>query len=162
MCLIMKHLHKYVCAQYCKSHEITFLPGDVLVCENTFHHWILFGGDQLTVCHCRGAQLVCLHDDASEEHYTGLVPVIEDWHARMTLMRVIYYISYDCFVLVIWKHFLFNKKSSAEKDTLYQLRNVLNVSGVPIDLGDNMKGAKDFLLCELHSHIISVANNILS
>ena len=56
MCLIVKHLHKYVPS---KPHEVTFhLPGEDLVREETFHHRILFGGDQLTVCRCRGAQLV--------------------------------------------------------------------------------------------------------
>ena len=61
---------------------------------------------------------------------------------------------------MIWKR-LFSKKSSAEKGTLYQLRNVLNRSGVPIDPGDNMKGAEDFL-CVLYGHIIAAVNNILS
>ena len=62
---------------------------------------------------------------------------------------------------MIWKR-LFNKKSSAEKGTLYQIRNILNRSGVPVDPGDNMKGAEDFLLVVLHGHIISAAKNILS
>ena len=89
MCMIMKYLHKYVPS---KPYKTTFhLPDEDFVCEDYFHHRILFGGDQLTVCHCRGAQLVRQHDDAAEERYAGLVPVIEDWHARLTLMRVIYF-----------------------------------------------------------------------
>ena len=52
--------------------------------------------------------------------------------------------------------------ASAEKGTLYQIQNILNRSGVPTDPGDNLKGAEDFLLVVLHSHIISAAKNILS
>ena len=62
---------------------------------------------------------------------------------------------------MIWKR-LFNSKSSAQKGTLYQLQNILNRSGIPNDPGDNMKGAEDFLLVVLHSHIISAAKKILS
>ena len=91
MCIIMKHLHKYVPS---KPHKVTYhLPGEDFVCEETFCHRILLGGDQLTVCRCRGAQLIRQHDDAAEERYAGLIPVIEDWHARLTLMRVIYYVA---------------------------------------------------------------------
>ena len=54
------------------------------------------------------------------------------------------------------------KKSSVEKGTLYQLRNLLNRTGVPMDPADNMKGAEDFLLVVLHSHIVAAANIILS
>ena len=57
---------------------------------------------------------------------------------------------------------MFNSKSSTQKGTLYQLRNILNRSGIPNDPGDNIKGAEDFLLVVLHGHIISAANNVLS
>ena len=98
MCIIMKHLHKYVPS---KPHKITYhLPEEDFVCEDSFCHRILFGGDQLTVCRCRGAQLVRRHDDAAEERYAGLVPVIEDWHARLTLMRVIYCVTVWLIILI--------------------------------------------------------------
>ena len=65
------------------------------------------------------------------------------------------------FSKVIWKH-LFFKKSSSEKGTLYQLRNLLHRTGVPSDPGDNMKAAEDFLLVVLHSHVIAAAKAVLS
>ena len=54
---------------------ITVLPnGDVLEFDNTQFSKILLGGDQLTAARARGTQ--------------GLIPVIEDWHVRMSLMKV--------------------------------------------------------------------------
>ena len=55
---------------------------------------------------------------------------------------------------------LFTKKSISEKGTLYQLRNLLNRSAVPADLGDNMKASEDFLLVVLHAHIVAAAKTI--
>jgi len=65
------------------------------------------------------------------------------------------------FLQAIWSH-LFSKKSSIEKGTLYQLKNLLHRTGVPNDPGDNMKAAEDFLLVVLHSHVIAAAKTILS
>ena len=61
---------------------------------------------------------------------------------------------------MIWKR-LFTKKSAAEKGTLYQLKNLLNRTAVPLDPSDNMKAAEDFLLVVLHSHIVAAAKAIL-
>jgi len=60
----------------------------------------------------------------------------------------------------MWKH-LFSNKSSSERGTLYQLKNLLHQTGVPVDPGDNMKAAEDFLLVVLHGHAIAAANAIL-
>jgi len=82
----MKNLHKYVPK---KSLKLTYhLPED-FVCNEECYHRILFGGDQLTVSRSRGAQSIRYHDDDSEERLDGMIPVTEDWHARLTLMRVI-------------------------------------------------------------------------
>ena len=61
---------------------------------------------------------------------------------------------------MIWKR-LFTKKSAAEKGTLYQLKNLLNRTAVPLDPSDNMKAAEDFLLVVLHSHIVAAAKAVL-
>ena len=47
------------------------------------------------------------------------------------------------------------------RDTLYQLRNLLNKTRVPVDPTNNMKGAEDFLLVVLCSHIVAATNVIL-
>ena len=88
MCQIMKNLHKYVPTKLC--HKTYRFQDKDMVCEEGHHHKILFGGDQLTVCHSRGAQAARSNDDHTlhASRLDGLVPVTEDWHARMTLLRV--------------------------------------------------------------------------
>ena len=76
------------------------------------------------------------------------------------------HVCYNLFTLwnlfqVIWKR-LFNKNSAAEKRTLYQLRNLLHRSAVPLDPGDNMKASEDFLQVVLHAHIVAAAETILA
>ena len=73
-------------------------------------------------------------------------------------------ICYNVFTLcllfqVIWKR-LFSKNSAAEKGTLYQLKNLLHRSAVPLDPGDNINAAEDFLQVVLHAHIVAAAETI--
>jgi L1 cell adhesion molecule like protein len=48
----------------------------------------IVGGDQLTVSRIRGSQRVRGNSDTSEERLDGLLPVSEDWHAKMCFMEV--------------------------------------------------------------------------
>jgi L1 cell adhesion molecule like protein len=52
--------------------------------------------------------------------------------------------------------------STADKGTMYQLRNLINRSAVPLDPQDNTKAAEDFLLLLLHAHVIEAQNTISS
>jgi len=87
MCSIMKSLQKYVPK---RTYQVTYhlSEDNEFVVNEECYHRTLFGGDQLTVCRSRGAQSARCADDVSDERFDGLVPVTEDWHARMTLMRV--------------------------------------------------------------------------
>ena len=85
MCLIMRNLHKYVPK---KSYKVTYHVDENVDSTEECYHRILFGGDQLTVCRAHGAQSARTNDDVSDERFDGLIPVMEDWHARMTLLRV--------------------------------------------------------------------------
>lgn len=49
---------------------------------------MLAGGDQKTVTKARSAIGVRRCHDNNKDKLKGLIPVIEDWHSRMTLMRV--------------------------------------------------------------------------
>ena len=61
--------------------------------DEVVFHQILFGGDQLTVARARGSAAIrsdhvtsiCTRKDRLE----GLVPVVEDWHAKQCLLKVI-------------------------------------------------------------------------
>ena len=84
MCTIMKNIHKYIPKAY---HQVVY-KGEEAAVEEEFFQGILFGGDQLTVCRSRGAQAARCNDDVAVECLDGITPVAEDWHARLTLMRV--------------------------------------------------------------------------
>ena len=58
--------------------------------------------------------------------------------------------------------FAFFKEIFHEKGTLYQLKNLLNQTAVPIYPDKKLKAAKDFLTVLLHGYIITVANTISS
>lgn len=49
---------------------------------------ILLGGDQLTVAHVRGTQALRATEDKAIDRLEGIIPIVADWHARMTLMIV--------------------------------------------------------------------------
>lgn len=48
----------------------------------------LIGGDQLTVARIRGAQRIRGNSETSEQRFEGLLPVAEDWHAKMCFLEV--------------------------------------------------------------------------
>ena len=43
---------------------------------------------------------------------------------------------------------------------MFQLRNLINQSGVPTNPEKNMKAAEDFLLLLLHAHIVAAAEKL--
>lgn len=49
---------------------------------------VLLGGDYLTAKRARGAQLVKANELTCTGQLRGLVPISEDWHTRMTLVKV--------------------------------------------------------------------------
>ncbi len=46
---------------------------------------ILFGGDQLTVARMRGTHAT---EETAVKRLQGNLPVVEDWHTRMTFLKV--------------------------------------------------------------------------
>ena len=52
-----------------------------------------------------------------------------------------------------------SRKSSCDKGTLFQLRNVLSRSSIGSDASKNMKSHEDFFLLILYAHIIVAASN---
>ena len=83
---IMLHAHQYV-----PTRTVTKSPTDnnsAPVTEMQMHK-ILFGGDQLTVARARGAKKSRKNSTTSDKRLEGLVPCIEDWHAKVILIEVI-------------------------------------------------------------------------
>ena len=49
---------------------------------------VLFGGDQLTTERARTVKNVLSNSDSASSRLQGLIPVTEDWHAKMCLYKV--------------------------------------------------------------------------
>lgn len=64
--------------------------GSVLTFDDTRFWKVLFGGDQLTVARIRGTQTLRDTQETAQLRLEGVVPVVEDWHSRMTFMKVDY------------------------------------------------------------------------
>lgn len=50
--------------------------------------YILTGGDQLTVARSRSCQRIRSNSTRGKERLEGLVPIVEDWHAKVSLLGV--------------------------------------------------------------------------
>ena len=68
--------------------NITLPNGNSISVDDTRYFPILFGGDQMTVARVRGVQLLRVTEAKRADRYEGIVPIIEDWHTRMTIMKV--------------------------------------------------------------------------
>lgn len=87
MCKILDNLHDYVPSTITTS-EVTLDSGEKITHVDYKLTKILLGGDQLTVARAHGAKGIRLNHEDSKSCLKGIVPVVEDWHARQTLMQV--------------------------------------------------------------------------
>lgn len=85
---ILETLHKYVPTT---SSEVGFQHPDTgeesTLKVDHFKH-LLVGGDQLTVARIRSAQLVRQNSNTSSDRLEGMVPFIQDWHAKLCFLQV--------------------------------------------------------------------------
>ena len=51
-------------------------------------HYILFRADQLTLKRATGSKRERNNESRGKESLEGLVPVVEDWHAKVCLLKV--------------------------------------------------------------------------
>lgn len=89
---IIFHHHKYVpTAQstetYCAEQSLDDC-NEVVPVDYTRFHKILYGGDQLTTARMRGSQLDRVTSDTGVNRLKGIIPVFEDWHAKVVLLQV--------------------------------------------------------------------------
>lgn len=88
MIAIMTHLQQYV---PCNSTEdeiinpMTNEPEKVYIDQ---FHYILFGGDQLTVERSAGGKKERNNESRGIDRLEGLIPVVEDWHAKVAFLKV--------------------------------------------------------------------------
>ena len=71
------------------AEQHVLLPnGSEISIDNTQFFSILFGGDQLTVARMRGTKALRDTHETPTDRFEGITPVVEDWHARMAMMKV--------------------------------------------------------------------------
>ena len=87
MSVIMDILHKYVPTKV-EFADVPFEDFDIEDCEEYMYHRLLLGGDQLTVARSRTSIAIRADHDLKKEHLEGLLPVVEDWHTKQTLLKV--------------------------------------------------------------------------
>ena len=91
MCSIMEELQAYVPTIHEKVNVVTPGERDPDIINKYNFHRILFGGDQLTVARIRGAQRIRQNSEDKKGQLQGLVPCVEDWHAKVCLLEVRYF-----------------------------------------------------------------------
>ncbi|XP_019858884.1 PREDICTED: uncharacterized protein LOC109587103 isoform X2 [Amphimedon queenslandica] len=109
MCAIMDELHKYV--PKVLKHQGSTKEEDRL-------YQVLAGGDQVTVVRARSAIGIRRTHDTNTEKLKGIVPVVEDWHARLTLLQAIF-------------ARLMKQNSGRQRGTLMHLKNLVRDTSVP-------------------------------
>ena len=88
MISILEHLHKYV-PLHTSSNTVTNPRTLTKVTSITDHFYrILFGGDLLTAKRARSAQSTRENSNRGLDRLEGLVPTVEDWHAKMCFICV--------------------------------------------------------------------------
>ncbi len=88
MISILGSLHEYV--PTLTSPYTTEVPGSSETVEypvDSFHY-VLLGGDQLTAKRARGSQGIRSNSERGKERLEGLLPIVEDWHAKVVLLGV--------------------------------------------------------------------------
>ena len=89
MVSIMEELHTYVPTIHTRVDVTTAGVSEPDTIDDYQFHCILFGGDQLTAARIRGSQRIRQNFVDKKGQLQGLVPCIEDWHAKVCLLEVI-------------------------------------------------------------------------
>ena len=88
MCDIMDKLHEYVPSKPVIESFSLFADEPDVEFDDEIFHQILLGGDQLTVARARGSIGARQDHITRRERLEGLLPVVEDWHAKQCLLKV--------------------------------------------------------------------------
>ena len=102
-------------------------PASVITVEDKKFTTLLVGGDQLTVARIRGAQMIRGNSETSEQRFDGLLPVCEDWHAKMCFLEVRY--STCAHNIIITLHVLI-KCAIVVGVTLYSTHSIITLHAI--------------------------------
>ena len=82
---ILEEYKKYVPSKVVTLEEP--IPGDDIV-EDKLYVSTLLGGDYLSVARAREAQYIRRSSELKENRLDGMIPVAEDWHAKVCFLEV--------------------------------------------------------------------------
>ena len=85
---IMTHLQQYVPTQSTVSDVSDPKNDEEFQVTLDKFHYILFGGDQLTVERAMGAKKERNNENRGVDRLEVMIPVIEDWHTKVCLLKV--------------------------------------------------------------------------
>ena len=84
---VLEHYMQFV--PKVEANGFILLPsGEKVEYDDTKFNAKLLGGDQLTAVRVHSAQALRDTLDSATQRFEGLIPVIEDWHARTILLQV--------------------------------------------------------------------------
>jgi len=81
---ILEHYHTYVPSKNCE----VVIPQENSALQDKQFLTTLVGGDYLSVARARGAQVIRSTSELTKDTLNGLLPVAEDWHAKVCLIEV--------------------------------------------------------------------------
>lgn len=84
---ILKHLHQYVPSVPFFTDQVISTGEDVKE-EKASIRRIIVGGDQLTSARIRAGQKGKLNGQSPAKRLEGIVPAVEDWHAKANFLGV--------------------------------------------------------------------------
>lgn len=85
---IIEHLQRYVPSKQVQREMSVPGSDEVVTVEDEEFATTLMGGDQLTVARARGSQLIRSNSGNKRDCLAGILPVSEDWHAKLCLIQV--------------------------------------------------------------------------
>ena len=86
---ILQHLQKYAPSTSHTREVSVPTTNEVRSLTKIAFHRLLFGGDQLTAKRARGGVRIRNNSTNSADRLEGLLPVAEDWHAKVIFLEVI-------------------------------------------------------------------------
>ena len=107
---------------------------------------VIFSGDQLTRERAHGSQLVRDGCATKAERLQQILPVVENWHAKQTFLKMIW----EC---------LYDTHSARDVGTLYNLRQTIQRNNVPADPKKDVEACEQFMLSVTKSYLTVAAMN---
>ena len=88
MISILEHLQHYAPTLQAVDSVVDPETNEVVTITSQKTHWLLIGGDQLTVERIRGCRRTRHNADTESGKLKELIPVVEDWHSKVAKLKV--------------------------------------------------------------------------